>query len=83
MLVQESVTHDELMRVIWQAPVQGVLRHAELFDIYHPDRTQEKSMAIRLSLNAEDRALTEVEIENAVASVVRGLSDKLGARQRA
>lgn len=81
-LVQESVTHDELMRVIWQAPVQGVLRHAELFDIYHPDRTQEKSMAIRLSLNAEDRALTEVEIENAVASVVRGLSDKLGARQR-
>ncbi len=81
--VKESVTHDDLMRVIWEAPVDGLLRQAELFDIYRPAQSAEKSMAIRLSLNAEDRALTEAEIETAVAAVVQGLGDKLGARQRA
>ena len=82
-LVEESVSHDDLMRVIWAAPVQGLLRQANLFDIYRPANSSEKSMAIRLSLNSDGRALTDVEIDASVAAVLAELSDKLGAKQRA
>ena len=83
MLVKESVTHDALMQVICSTPVQGVLRHAELFDIYRPQDINEKSMAIRLTLNGETQALTEVQIETAVAAIIEQLGAKLDARQRA
>jgi phenylalanyl-tRNA synthetase beta chain len=82
-LVQESVTHDALMQAIWSAPVQGVLRQAELFDIYRPQDAKEKSMAIRLTLNGDAQALTESEIDAAVAAIVEKLGQDLGARQRA
>jgi phenylalanyl-tRNA synthetase beta chain len=63
------------------------LRDALLFDIYRPKTTDagrlpEKSMAVRLTLNAQDAALTEEQIESAVASVVATLSAQVGARQR-
>jgi len=86
--VAEQVTHDVLMQAIWAAPVQGVLRDAVLFDIYRPqagsgDAAPEKSMAVRLSLNADDAALTETQIDATVASILATLKDRLGARQRA
>jgi len=86
-LVPEQVSHDTLMQAIWAAPVQGVLRDAVLFDIYRPqtaatDAPAEKSMAVRLSLNADDAALTEAQIDAAVAAVLATLKDRLGARQR-
>jgi phenylalanyl-tRNA synthetase beta chain len=89
-LVDENVTHDALMKAIWATPVDGVLREAVLFDIYRPKPTAEadesapqKSMAVRLTLNAQDVALTEAQIELAVAAIVATLSTHLGARQRA
>ncbi|MDD5031203.1 MAG: phenylalanine--tRNA ligase subunit beta, partial [Rhodoferax sp.] len=87
-LVAEQVTHDALMHAIWAAPVQGALRDAVLFDIYRPkapaaDAAAEKSMAVRLSLNADDAALTETQIDAAVAAILATLKDRLGARQRA
>ncbi len=89
-LVDESVKHDALMAAIWAAPVDGVLRDALLFDIYRPKTTEaaagqtaEKSMAVRLTLNTRDEtALTEAQIESAVAAVVATLAEKIGARQR-
>lgn len=88
-LVAEQVTHDALMQSIWAAPVQGVLRDAVLFDIYRPktpvvpDHPAEKSMAVRLTLNADEYALTETQIDTAVATIVSTLTQQLGARQRA
>lgn len=82
-LVKESVTHDALMQVVWSTPVQGVLRDAELFDIYRPKDVNEKSMAIRLTLNGEAQALTEAQIEAAIAAIMVQLGAQLGARQRA
>ena len=89
-LVNESVTYDALMKAIWAAPVDGVLRDALLFDIYRPkptgtaaDQPTGKSMAVRLMLNAKDTALTEAQIEACVASVVATLMAQVGARQRA
>ncbi|WP_296494997.1 phenylalanine--tRNA ligase subunit beta [Rhodoferax sp.] len=91
-LVNEAVTHDALMQAVWAAPCGGVLRDAVLFDIYRPKTPAtaaepgvppEKSMAIRLTLNAQDATLSEQQIEQAVAAVLATLSEKLGARQRA
>lgn len=88
-LVNEKVTHDALMQAIWTAPVGGVLRDALLFDIYRPKpsgeaagQVTEKSMAVRLTLNAQDAALSEEQIDAAVAAVVATLGRQLGARQR-
>ena len=90
--VDEKITHAALMQAIWAAPCGGVLRDAVLFDIYRPKTVQAegapvvptgKSMAVRLTLNADDVALTEQQIEAAVAAVVANLVDKVGAVQRA
>lgn len=81
-LVQNSVTHDALLQAIWSAPVQGVLRQAELFDIYRPQDAAEKSMAIRLTLNSESQPLTDSDIEGAVSVIIGQLANRLGARQR-
>jgi len=89
-LVDESVSHDALMTAIWSAPVAGVLRDALLFDIYRPKsattadgQMTEKSMAVRLTLNAtDDAALTESQIDATVAAVVSTLAERIGARQR-
>ncbi|PIZ22789.1 MAG: phenylalanine--tRNA ligase subunit beta, partial [Comamonadaceae bacterium CG_4_10_14_0_8_um_filter_57_29] len=91
-LVDEAITHDALMQAIWSAPCEGVLRNAVLFDIYRPKSAPPdgapvaasgKSMAVRLTLNAHDAALTEQQIEAAVAVVVSNLAAKVGAVQRA
>jgi len=88
-LVAERITHAALMQAIWSAPLQGVLRDAVLFDIYRPknpvgaEQPLEKSMAVRLTLNSDDTALTESQIDSAVVTVVSTLVQQLGARQRA
>ncbi len=91
-LVDERITHDALMQAIWAAPCGGVLCNAVLFDIYRPKvvaaegtaaAASGKSMAVRLTLNAEDAALTEAQIEAAVAAVVATLAAQVGAVQRA
>jgi len=91
-LVAESVSHNALMQAIWAAPCGGILRDAVLFDIYRPkpqsadanaqSAAPEKSMAIRLTLNAQDATLSEQQIEEAVAAVVATLGEKVAARQR-
>jgi len=87
-LVAERITHAALMQAIWSAPLQGVLHDAVLFDIYRPknpvgaEQPLEKSMAVRLTLNSDDTALTESQIDSAVATVVNTLVQQLGARQR-
>ena len=90
-LVNEAVTYDALMQAIWSAQTNGVLRDAVLFDIYRPKTgdtsatpsvVSEKSMAVRLTLNSDDAALTEQQIETTVAAVVARLVEKVGARQR-
>jgi phenylalanyl-tRNA synthetase beta chain len=88
-LVDEKISHDALMNAIWSTPVDGILREAVLFDIYRPkpsadaaESVAQKSMAVRLTLNAHDVALTEVQIDSAVAAIIATLGTQLNARQR-
>lgn len=90
-VVDDSVTHQRLMDTIRGAQTAGLLRDAHLFDVYRPKPAkgqgdelpnQDRSLAVRLTLNSDDATLTEDQIESAVAAVVQALVSQLGARQR-
>jgi phenylalanyl-tRNA synthetase beta chain len=93
LVVDEKLSHAALMVAIWAAPTGGLLRDANLFDIYRPlaakglDTTAvasfEKSVAVRLTLNSEEATLTEDQIDTAVKAVLSSVEGTLGARRRA
>ena len=62
-----------------------LLADAVLFDVYRgrPLEPGERSLAYRLRFAADDRTLTESEVEAVVASITAALADRLGARIRA
>jgi phenylalanyl-tRNA synthetase beta chain len=83
-VVQESVTHDAVMHAICAIDTAW-LKRATLFDVYRPkvaDGWNEKSLAVRLVLNRDDASLTDEAIESTVASVLKSLSEHVGARLR-
>ena len=83
-VVLESVTHDAVMHAIC-ALESAWLKRATLFDVYRPkvaDGQNEKSLAVRLVLNRDDASLTDEAIESTVASVLKSLSERVGARLR-
>ena len=90
-VVADEVTHAALMAAIWAAPTSGLLRDAQLFDVYRPklakdavpaDSATDRSMAVRLTLNSDDATLSEDQIEGVVKAVVDQLAGSVGARQR-
>ena len=87
-VVDQSVTHNQLMHAVFAAPSQGLLRDAVLFDIYHPEQAvanlaaREKSLAIRLTLSSEESTLTDERIQMVVDAVLSSLTSALQARLR-
>ena len=88
-IVKESVTHAALMAAVHAAPTQGLLRHAVLFDVYRPKSDtagmalDEKSLAVRLTLNSDEATLNEAQIDGVVQAVIAQLAQQLAARLRA
>ena len=88
-IVPERVTHAALMAAIYQAPTNGLLKDAVLFDVYRPQagntamQLGEKSLAVRLQLSSPNATLTEDAIDTVVQSVVSHLQATHQARLRA
>jgi phenylalanyl-tRNA synthetase beta chain len=88
-VVREGVGHTALMQAIHAADTKGLLQDALLFDVFRAKEAQssmaldEKSLAIRLTLQGVDATLTDEQIEAAVAAVLSSLQIALGARLRA
>jgi phenylalanyl-tRNA synthetase beta chain len=88
-IVPERVTHAALMAAIYQAPTNGLLKDAVLFDVYRPQagntamQLGEKSLAVRLQLSSPNATLTEDAIDTVVQSVVSHLQTTHQARLRA
>jgi phenylalanyl-tRNA synthetase beta chain len=88
-IVKDSVTHAQLMAAVHAAKTQGLLRHAVLFDVYRPKADtaamamNEKSLAVRLTLNSDEATLNDAQIEGVVQAVVAELTAKVAARLRA
>lgn len=87
-IVNEKVTHGQLMAAIRSAETGGLLRDAFLFDVYKPQQAtaglalDEKSLAVRLTLARSDATLTDEQIEAAVRAVVERITAQLGGRLR-
>jgi phenylalanyl-tRNA synthetase beta chain len=88
-VVKESVSHAALMQAIHAAKTNGLLQDAMLFDVFRAKEANasmaldEKSLAIRLTLQGEDATLSDEQIEAAVAAVLASLQGAVGARLRA
>ena len=90
-IVNEAVTHAQLMQAVQAAPTGGLLQVAVLFDIYRPKADAvggalavgEKSLAVRLTLGSAENTLTDAQIDAAMHAVVAHLAEQLGARLRA
>jgi len=92
-VVKETVSHAAIMATVREAcGMKGLLRDTLCFDVYRPRAgvggttsalaADEKSLAVRLTLNRDDATLTEAEIDAAVQSVLDALTKQLGARLR-
>ena len=92
-VVGDNITHAALMAAIWAAPTGGLLRDAQLFDVYRPklakdaapavDGVTDRSLAVRLTLNSDEATLTEAQIDAVIAAQLAQLSAQLNARLRA
>ena len=88
-IVQDSVTHDALMKAIHFADTQGLLKSATLFDVYRPllasatVQLGEKSLAVRLVFSSSVATLNDELVEVAVQAVLTSLQSRLQARLRA
>jgi phenylalanyl-tRNA synthetase beta chain len=62
----------------------ALLRTVALFDIYRgrPLGETEKSLAFRLAFQADDRTLTEADVDGAIEDVTRGLAADVAGRLR-
>jgi phenylalanyl-tRNA synthetase beta chain len=88
-IVKDNVTHAQLMAGVYAAKTQGLLRNAVLFDVYRPKAEStamamdEKSLAVRLTLNSDEATLNEAQIEGVVQAVLAELATQVSARLRA
>ena len=88
LVVPDSVSHDALITAAL-ADGSGLVRSAQLFDLYKPKTAgagiaaDERSMAVRLELRDDEATLTDERIELAVAVTLARLQSQLGARLRA
>ena len=89
LILREDVSHDALLRTIAAAPTAGLLRSANLFDLYRPAQPTaeiqagERSLAVRLELLDDSAPLTDARIDAAVQAVVDAVGRELGGRLRA
>jgi phenylalanyl-tRNA synthetase beta chain len=88
-IVKDGITHAQLMTAVHAAKTQGLLRNAVLFDVYRPKAESaamamdEKSLAVRLTLNSDEATLNEAQIEGVVQAVLAELAAQVSARLRA
>jgi len=90
LVVRESISHADLMKAVYAAPTQGLLRDAVLFDVYRSKAgasvpgmsADEKSLAVRLTLGMDTATLTDEQIDQALRAILHQLAQDIGARQR-
>ena len=88
LVLREDVTHDALVDALCADP-SGLVASATLFDLYKPPagaagwQPGERSLAVRLELQAQDATLTEERIQAGVDAALSRAHTAFGARLRA
>ncbi|KJS02624.1 MAG: phenylalanyl-tRNA synthetase subunit beta [Peptococcaceae bacterium BRH_c4a] len=83
LVVRQDISARDITRVIKKFGGQ-FLQEIKLFDVYRGDQVKEglQSMAFSLKFQAEDRTLTDQEINGFVTEVAQALAGQLGAELR-
>ncbi len=83
-VVKDEVTAYQLMAEI-KVQGGGLLKDIEIFDLYKGNQIQEgyKSIAFSLVFQAQDRTLTDAEINEIHGNIQKALADKFAASLRA
>lgn len=87
LVVKDTVAHDALIGAITDDG-SGLVRHAQLFDIYKPKAptadiaADERSMAVRVELLDDSTTLTDERVDTVMAGIVERLGQRLQARLR-
>jgi len=88
LVLPERVSHDTLIQTAL-ADASGLVRSAQLFDLYKPKTSvagiaaDERSLAVRLELRDDEATLTDERIDAVMRATVSRLQTQLGARLRA
>jgi phenylalanyl-tRNA synthetase beta chain len=82
-VVNEDVPAATVVQVIRQAG-GALLRDVRLFDVYRSEQigAGKKSLAYSLTYQAEDRTLTDKDVEKLRAKIIRAVEGQLGATVR-
>ncbi|HET9951178.1 MAG TPA: phenylalanine--tRNA ligase subunit beta [Candidatus Eisenbacteria bacterium] len=83
MISRHEVTHEDLHRTIRESG-GPLLAEARLFDLYRMGKEEgaPRSLAFALEFRASDRTLTDAEVDEAVARIVKTLGQRFGATLR-
>ena len=83
-LIDKDISSDEISKAIKKA-AGSLLTNTEIFDVYEGKNIPEgkRSIAYSLSFGANDRTLTDEEINNIMNKVIENLQNKMGAELRA
>ncbi len=88
-VVDESISHDQVIDIAWSTGHDGILKDVTLFDVYRPSFSGErglqigqKSMAIRLIMNDMHGTLSDDQIEDLRMKVIDALSVRANAKLR-
>lgn len=83
MLVDDDVPVNQIESQI-VSKAGKILEEVKLFDVYKGKQVSDgkKSVAYSILFRASDRTLTDEEVGNAMANIVKALSEKLGAQLR-
>ncbi len=88
LVVGDGVAHDALIAAVSDDP-SGLLRSAQLFDVYKPKAAvpglavDERSLAVRVELRDDAATLTDERIDAALAEALARVASRVGARLRA
>ena len=85
LLMDDQIPAGRLTQAIWNCEAtRELLKNVEIFDVYKGERLPEgkKSIAFSVVLRAEDRTLTDQEVQNGADELLKTLSDGLGAEIR-
>ena len=82
-LVDSAIKEAEVEKVILSAPTGGLLKSLRLYDIYRFEAGQGKiSYTFSLKYQADDRTLTNDEVNKLQDKIVQDLDKKLNAELR-
>lgn len=84
LLVDKKVTGQAITDLI-ATTGKGLLSHSEIFDVYEGKNIPEdkKSIAVSLVFTSAERTLADAEVNEAKTQILKALTEKLGAQQRA